>query len=134
MNRDLSALDLALKAMADPTRARIVSLLSGGEVCVCHIHETLKITQTKTSRHLAYLRRAGLVTAEKRGLWVYYRLAAHPHPVVRTACEAVRHCIAHMPRAQRDAERLTGKTGTAVSLPPKPSFSCCGTRARRHTT
>ena len=67
-------LSATFAALADPTRARIVGLLTGGEVCVCHLHETLRIPQSKASRHLAYLRRAGLVETEKRGLWVWYRV------------------------------------------------------------
>src|ERR1700720_128276 len=65
-----------LKAFADPIRLRLLNLLSGdGEVCVCHLHEALGLLQPTVSRHLAYLRKHGLVVGRKEGLWVHYRLA-----------------------------------------------------------
>ena len=62
-------------ALADPTRFRILSLLSEGELCVCDVMRVLREPQSKVSRHLSYLRRAKLVEARKEGLWMYYRLA-----------------------------------------------------------
>jgi ArsR family transcriptional regulator len=66
-----------LKAFADPVRLRLLSLLSGerDEVCVCHLFEALGIPQPTVSRHLAYLRKHGLVVGRKEGLWVHYRLS-----------------------------------------------------------
>ena len=66
-----------LKAFADPVRLRLLNLLSGEreEVCVCHLHEALGLSQPTVSRHLAYLRKHGLVVGRKEGLWVHYRLA-----------------------------------------------------------
>ena len=61
MSKPLTELEGLFKALADETRLRILGLLLTGEVCVCHIHESLRIPQPKASRHLAYLRRAGLV-------------------------------------------------------------------------
>jgi ArsR family transcriptional regulator len=64
------------KALADPVRLRLLHLLAvGGEVCVCHLHEALGLSQPTVSRHLAYLRKHGLVAARKEGLWVHYRLS-----------------------------------------------------------
>ena len=57
MPKHLSDMETLFKALADATRLRILGLLLTGEVCVCHIHESLKIPQPKASRHLAYLRR-----------------------------------------------------------------------------
>src|SRR5262249_23752695 len=74
MDRALIDMEALLKAVADVTRLRILGLLLTGEVCVCHIHESLRIPQSKASRHLAYLRRAGLVATRREGLWVHYRL------------------------------------------------------------
>jgi len=93
-------------ALADSTRLRIVGLLLQGEVCVCHIHETLRIPQPKASRHLAYLRRAGLVTWDKRGLWVHYRLTEPRDAQARAMLATARDVIASLPVVQRDAERL----------------------------
>src|SRR5688572_11446497 len=82
-------LETLFKALADRTRLRILGLLAAGEVCVCDIHESLGLPQPTTSRHLAYLRKAGLVSGRKQGLWVHYRLADLPDPVVRTVLDAV---------------------------------------------
>src|ERR1700716_1985131 len=75
MNRPLTEMESVFKALADTTRLRILGLLLTGEVCVCHIHESLRIPQPKASRHLAYLRRSGLVATRRDGLWIHYRLA-----------------------------------------------------------
>jgi ArsR family transcriptional regulator, arsenate/arsenite/antimonite-responsive transcriptional repressor len=63
-----------LKSLSDETRLRIINLLFEKELCVCDIMETLKITQTKASRHLSYLKNAGLVEDRKHAQWVYYSL------------------------------------------------------------
>ncbi len=62
------------RALSEETRIKIIRLLSGGEKCVCKLFKDLKLPQPKTSRHLAYLKKAGLVTARKEGLWKYYSL------------------------------------------------------------
>ena len=74
MTKQLAEMESLFKALADATRLRILGLLLTGEVCVCDIHESLKIPQPKASRHLAYLRRAGLVETRRDGLWIHYRL------------------------------------------------------------
>lgn len=66
--------DHIFRAFADATRLRILNLLTRGEVCVCDITSALKLPQSKVSRHLAYLRRAGLVQDRKAGLWRHYSL------------------------------------------------------------
>ncbi len=64
----------ALKSISDETRLRIINLLYERELCVCDIMETLKITQTKASRHLIYLKNAGLVSDRKYAQWAYYSI------------------------------------------------------------
>src|SRR5215471_4962670 len=88
MRRPLGEMETVFKALADATRLRILGLLLAGEVCVCDIHESLKIPQSKTSRHLAYLRRAGLVATRREGLWIHYRLDSLPDPVVAAIVDA----------------------------------------------
>ena len=61
-------------ALADPTRLRLLNLMNGREVCVCYFVEILKQGQPKISRHLAYLRRAGIVEARREGKWMHYRI------------------------------------------------------------
>lgn len=63
-----------LKALSDETRLRIVNLLYEKELCVCDVMETLQITQAKASRHLIYLKNAGLVKDRKHAQWVYYSM------------------------------------------------------------
>ena len=63
-----------LKALADPTRLRIFNLLTVRTLCVCSIEQVLGVSQTATSRHLARLQAAGVLTSERRAQWVYYSI------------------------------------------------------------
>lgn len=116
MDKRLHQVDRLLKALADPTRLRMVGVLQGGEVCVCHIHESLKISQPKASRHLAYLRKAGVVETEKRGLWVYYKLADQPDAVTQTMLDSAGHCATHLDTVKRDVSRLGCCSATRLPL------------------
>jgi ArsR family transcriptional regulator len=130
MSKPLTELEGLFKALADETRLRILGLLLTGEVCVCHIHESLRISQPKASRHLAYLRRAGLVETRRDGLWIHYRLAESPNPIVATVRQAVAHALGHLDGIHRDAERLQKKTGCGVPVAAKaPTMACCGKAA-----
>jgi ArsR family transcriptional regulator len=73
--------DLALlfAALADRTRLRLLNLMNGKEVCVCYFVEILGQSQPKISRHLAYLRRAGVVVARRDGKWMHYSIVAPKH-------------------------------------------------------
>ena len=64
-----------LKALSDGTRLRILNLLYEGELCVCDVMEVLEISQAKASRHLIYMKNAGLVKDRKQAQWAYYSLA-----------------------------------------------------------
>lgn len=64
-----------LKALSDETRLRIINLLYEKELCVCDIMETLQISQAKASRHLIYLKNAGLVRDRKYAQWAYYSIS-----------------------------------------------------------
>lgn len=126
MNRQLNGMEDLFKALADATRLRILGLLLTGEVCVCDIHETLKIPQPKASRHLAYLRRAGLVETRRDGLWVHYRLGKLPDPVLAAIVDGVGHALTHTDTVHRDAERLQKRTGCCVPMPGDTArASCC---------
>src|SRR2546422_5773659 len=114
MSQPLIEMERVFKALGDVTRLRILGLLLTGEVCVCDIHESLRISQPKTSRHLAYLRRAGLVDTRREGLWVYYRLAEPRDPVATTIRNAVVHALGHVATLRRDADRLERRTGCCV--------------------
>jgi ArsR family transcriptional regulator len=114
MSKSLTEMERVFKALADTTRLRILGLLLTGEVCVCHIHESLRISQPKASRHLAYLRRSGLVHTRKEGLWVHYRLAASSDPILGMIQQAVMHALRHLEAVQKDMSRLEKKTGCCL--------------------
>ena len=129
MAKQLTRIEALFKALADTTRLRILGLLLTGEVCVCDIHESLKIPQSKASRHLAYLRRSGLVETRREGLWIHYRLGTFADPVLATIGHAVRHALTHVDTVHRDAERLQKRTGCCVPTPEGVvGASCCAPR------
>src|SRR4029453_5875927 len=126
MVKQLLEMEEFFKALADATRLRILGLLLTGEVCVCHIHESLKISQPKASRHLAYLRRAGLVETRRDGLWIHYRMAQLSDPVLQAISRAVVHGLTHIESVKRDADRLTKKTGCCLPAPGDAlAMPCC---------
>jgi ArsR family transcriptional regulator len=104
--RDLEALTNVYAALADPTRLRILSLLSEDEICVCHLHASLDVPQPTASRHLAYLRKSGLVEARREGVWMHYRLAPIDNPVVASVVKAALHALTHTTIRARDERRL----------------------------
>ena len=131
MDRQITDVEHLFQALGDTTRLRILGLLLTGEVCVCDIQESLRIPQPKVSRHLAYLRKAGLVDTRRDGLWVHYRLADTTDPVVSTIRTAVSHSLTHLDTVRRDAERLRKRTGCCLPETQGPvEFACC---ARPHT-
>ncbi len=96
-----------LKAFADPVRIRLLNLLSEDEeVCVCHLHEALGLPQPTVSRHLAYLRKNGLVVGRKEGLWVHYRLSRPRSSLHRTLLGSVGTCLADIDVLRHDRQRL----------------------------
>jgi ArsR family transcriptional regulator, arsenate/arsenite/antimonite-responsive transcriptional repressor len=68
------------QALGDNTRLRLLNLMGEQEVCVCYFVEILGNPQPKISRHLAYLRSAGIVAARREGKWMHYRIVMPPHP------------------------------------------------------
>jgi ArsR family transcriptional regulator, arsenate/arsenite/antimonite-responsive transcriptional repressor len=128
MATQIQALERVFSALADATRLRILGLLLAGEVCVCDIHETLAIAQPKASRHLAYLRKAGLVDVRREGLWMHYRLARLSDPVVQAITAAVSHALTHVDVVKRDASRLEKRTGCCIparTLGANRGLPCC---------
>lgn len=122
----LAEMEGLFKALADVTRLRILGLLLGGEVCVCDIHESLKIPQPRASRHLAYLRRSGLVETRRDGLWIHYRLGRLADPVLAAIADAVGHGLTHVDVVQRDGERLHKRTGCCLPAPGAVAgVPCC---------
>jgi ArsR family transcriptional regulator len=108
--------DLMFRAFADRTRLRILHLLQRKEMCVGDLHTILQMSQPRTSRHLAYLRKTGLVVVRKAGLWSYYSLAVPQTPFHEKLVECLGCCFADVPEIRSDDAR-------AKKL--KKSGGCC---------
>ena len=109
-------MELLFKALADRTRLRLLNLMGADEVCVCFFVEVLGTNQPKISRHLAYLRRAGLVEARRDGKWSHYRLA---EPTDVRAARVFREVLVWLgedPEMKRDRQSLA-KVCCAPRLP-----------------
>ena len=100
-------------ALADRTRLRLLNLMEGGEVCVCYFVEILQEAQPKISRHLAYLRRAGVVRARRDGKWMHYSIERPSDPAAAAVLEATLASFKDDRQMQGDLRRLTA--------------ACCGT-------
>jgi len=107
-------IEILLRALADRTRLRLLNLMGGREVCVCFFVEILKTSQPKISRHLAYLRRAGIVSARRDGKWMHYRITEPADATARRVLGDVRNWLQTDGAMTRERERLEG--------------ICCGTR------
>jgi ArsR family transcriptional regulator len=95
------------RALSDPTRLRLLNLVSGREVCVCYLTEILGLSQPKISRHLAYLRRAGLVETRREGKWMHYRLAELEDRAAAKILASTMESIEGDPRMRQDLEHLS---------------------------
>jgi ArsR family transcriptional regulator, arsenate/arsenite/antimonite-responsive transcriptional repressor len=111
------------RAFSDATRLRILSLLKQDEQCVGDLVSILGVPQPKVSRHLAYLRKAGLVETREQGLWNFYRLAPATSPFHRKLLECLSACFGDVPRVARDAEKARALKKSGGCCPEKES---CG--------
>lgn len=109
--------DLALffAALADPTRLRILNLMAGREVCVCYFVAILRLGQPKISRHLAYLRRAGIVSARREGKWMHYRIRRIEDQAADSILTGVLAALA----GNKDMQEDTAKLGRFCCEPEK---------------
>jgi ArsR family transcriptional regulator len=114
-------------ALADRTRLRLLHLMTGGELCVCYFVEVLGESQPKISRHLAYLRRAGIVGARREGKWIHYRIIRPADPHEARILDCVLDALSGDRQFQRDRVSLE-KACCAARLPatlqeaPRPEF------------
>lgn len=102
-------------ALADPTRLRLLNLMAGREVCVCYFVEILRQGQPKISRHLAYLRRTGIVTARREGKWMHYSISSLADPAAASILSAVLASL----RADKRNEADLAKLDRACCAPQK---------------
>ena len=110
-------LDGVFKGFADPTRIRILSLLVAGELCVCDIVDILRLPQPTVSRHLAYLRRMGLVRATRELKFAHYRLAEPQHAVHQNLINCVRTCFRGIASLDKERRRAEARVKTRASEP-----------------
>ncbi len=109
------------RALADHTRLRLLNLMGTDEVCVCFFVEVLRTNQPKISRHLAYLRRAGVVAARREGKWMHYRIVEPPDPHAARIFKEVRDWLKDDAGMQRDRERFV-----KVCCAPQPPVQLRG--------
>ncbi len=100
--RDLT---LFFAALSDQTRLRLLNLMKNKEICVCYLQDVLNTNQPKISRHLAYLKRAGLVEARRDGKWTHYRLAKLDGERRKLLSQTL-VCLGRERQIAKDAERL----------------------------
>ncbi len=93
-------------ALADPTRLRLLNLMDGREVCVCYFVEILGQSQPKISRHLGYLRRAGVVASRREGKWMHYRIMAPAHAGAARILRETLAALRQEKSMQADLKRL----------------------------
>jgi ArsR family transcriptional regulator len=98
-------IDLMFRAFCDQTRLRILNVLKDGELCVNDIVEILQVPQPRVSRHLAYLRKAGLVEVRKDGLWCHYSLAPARSPFHGSLLDCVVTCFREVSEIRADRAR-----------------------------
>jgi ArsR family transcriptional regulator len=108
-------MELLFRALVDPTRLRLLNLMGDDEICVCYLVETLNLSQPKISRHLAYLRRAGVVVTRREGKWMHYRVVTPENPHAAVILREIRAWLAHDKGMQSDRQRLVG-----MCCSPKP--------------
>lgn len=117
MSRSSKGEDLVglFAALADTTRLRLLNLMAGREICVCHFVEILGQSQPKISRHLAYLRRAGIVSARRDGKWMHYRILPQQNAAAASILDSALASLCADKRMQ--AERV--KLDRAMCAPQK---------------
>ena len=129
-SRAVDELENLFKALGDKTRLRILALLGNNEVCVCHIHDSLGLPQPTVSRHLAYLRRSGLVAARRDGVWMHYQLSGSLSPVMQGIVAAAVHALRQVPAATQDRKQFERSFGRLYVLDSPAGGACCSPRAQ----
>jgi len=107
----LETTNTVFRAFADENRIRLLNLLLEGEVCVCDLCDALAMPQPRISRHLAYLRKAGLATVRQEGKWKHYAAAKHAAGLHHRLLNCVRGCLRDIDILQADLARLRETRG-----------------------
>ena len=128
-------LERFFQALGDRTRLRLLNLMGDQELCVCYFVEILGSPQPKISRHLAYLRRAGIVSARRDGKWMHYRIVTPPHKGAARILRQLLETLAEEPSLQADRSRLAkaccalGKFAALEGAPRPVAASSIGCEA-----
>jgi ArsR family transcriptional regulator len=123
-------LESLFKALADKTRLRILALLGNNEVCVCHIHDSLGVPQPTVSRHLAYLRKSGLVATRRDGVWMHYQVSRSLNPVVQNLVAVAVSALQQLPGTTQDRKQFQRSFGQLYVLDSPAGGACCAPRAQ----
>jgi ArsR family transcriptional regulator len=126
----IDRLEDAFKALADRTRLRILALLGNNEVCVCHLHDSLGVPQPTVSRHLAYLRRTGLVSARRDGVWMHYCVSPSLDREIRQVLDAAVHALTRATTTAKDRAQFEKAFGPLYVVPTDAGGACCSPRGR----
>jgi ArsR family transcriptional regulator len=126
-NEQAFDIELFFAALADRTRLRLINLIGDEEVCVCFLVEVIGPNQPKISRHLAYLKRAGLVSVRRDWKWAHYRLISLKETRARQILKQVRDWLKDDPEMQQDRKHLVkmcclspAKQPVRIQGAPKP--------------
>lgn len=127
MARDMSmTIEECFKGLSDRSRLRILNLLFRGELCGCDIQYVLAVSQSNVSRHLTYLKRAGLVSDRRKGYRIYFRLSDHAHAGSPMLLAYLRHEFAREPTFMADLRKLkaairSGDCSVSEAIPCAPA-------------
>lgn len=124
----LNDMETLFSALSDPTRLRLLNLMRDGEVCVCFFTEVLKESQPKISRHLAYLRKSGLVSARRDGKWMHYSIDYPDEERGRGVLEKALDLLGNEDELKREREELvkvclSGTAPVTITKAPKPTLA-----------
>jgi ArsR family transcriptional regulator len=125
----IDQVEVVFKALADKTRLRILALLGKNEVCVCHVHDSLGLPQPTVSRHLAYLRRSGLVNARRDGVWMHYRVSTSLDPAAQKVVNAAIDALLSVTTTSQDRKQFERSFGQLYVLNTPGGGACCAPRA-----
>ena len=109
----------AARALADPTRVRVLVALRGNELCVCELCDALSVTQSTLSSHLQLLRDAALVSSRKQGKWMYYAISPDAGPLIDSLFDSFEGSLKADASLRRDGKNLNRR----LSL--RNNGSCC---------
>ena len=126
----IDQLENLFKALADKTRLRILALLGNNEVCVCHIHDSLGLPQPTVSRHLAYLRKSGLVATRRDGVWMHYQVSSSLSPVLQGVVAAAVDALQQLPATTQDRKQFQRSFGQLYVFDAPAGGACCAPRAQ----